>query len=148
MQVAIIRFYRESDNYGCFSNFSKHPVEIDGNIWKTSEHYFQAMKFAGTSAEEKIRNASSPTIAKKLGRKYKLRSDWEQIKDNIMYKVVLAKFSQNENIRRVLLNTNNATLIEHTANDSYWGDGGDGTGKNMLGKILMKVRKELKKQLN
>lgn len=145
-QMTTIQFYRENDPYGCFSNFSKHPVVIDGITWKTTEHYFQAMKFQGTPHEQKIRNASSPTEAKRLGgtRSVRLRSDWEDVKDDVMYKALQAKFTQHPNIQATLLGTGTATLVEHTSRDSYWGDGGDGSGKNKLGLLLMKLRDELK----
>jgi ribA/ribD-fused uncharacterized protein len=61
-----------------------------------------------------------------------------------MLDAVKAKFSQHSDLQTLLLETGEATLIEHTENDAYWGDGGDGKGKNKLGKILMKVRDELK----
>lgn len=140
-----INFYRTSGPYGCFSNFSKHSVLVAGKRWPTSEHYFQAQKFPGTEIEELIRHAPSAGIAANMGRSrdHPLRPDWEEVKDAVMYDVVLAKFSQHEALRDVLLGTGDATLVEHTANDSYWGDGSDGTGKNMLGQILMKVRNEL-----
>lgn len=65
-----------------------------------------------------------------------------------MREVVLAKFEQNEVIRKILLETGDALLIEHTHRDRYWGDGGDGSGKNMLGIILMSVREELRRKDN
>lgn len=84
--------------------------------------------------------------AAQLGRsrKVKLRPDWERVKDSIMFDAVRAKFTQHKELKELLLSTGDAKIIEHTVNDSYWGDGGNGKGKNMLGKILMKVRKELK----
>lgn len=60
-----------------------------------------------------------------------------------MYDIVRAKFTQNEEIQSVLLSTAGCKLVEHTANDSYWGDGGDGRGKNKLGLTLMRVRDEM-----
>ena len=57
-----------------------------------------------------------------------------------MYEVLVEKFTQHQDIQSELLATEDAELIEHTRNDSYWADGGDGTGKNMLGKLLMRVR--------
>jgi len=63
-----------------------------------------------------------------------------------MRQAVLAKFTQHDDIRAILIETGDALLVEHTANDDYWGDGGDGSGKNMLGKILMSVREELRAQ--
>jgi hypothetical protein len=141
-----IRFYRVRDPYGCFSNFSAHRVEIDGLIWPTTEHYFQAMKFAGTLHEDDVRMAKTPREAADMGRDRSrpLRPDWERVKDAIMEHAVFAKFTQHDDLRASLLATGDATLIEHTKNDRYWGDGGDGTGRNMLGITLMKVREELR----
>jgi N-glycosidase YbiA len=62
-----------------------------------------------------------------------------------MRAAVLAKFTQHDDLKEILLGTGDALLIEHTTKDSYWGDGGDGSGKNMLGQILMSVREELRR---
>jgi ribA/ribD-fused uncharacterized protein len=138
----VIKFYSVSEEYGCFSNFSPHPIKLDGKTWPTSEHYFQAMKFVGSPDEEEVRLAKSPMIAARMGRSRKrpLRKDWESVKDQIMYEAVLAKFTQHADLRETLLATGDAKIVEHTENDNYWGDGGDGSGKNKLGQILMKVR--------
>jgi hypothetical protein len=143
--MKLINFYRLADDYGCFSNFSKHPVVIDGKKWKTTEHYFQSMKFEGLEYQLKIFTAESPRIAAELGRRrdWPLRSDWEQVKDGIMKKAVKAKVEQHSEVFKMLMQTGDAYIAEHTANDSYWGDGGDGSGKNMLGKIYMEVRQEM-----
>ena len=77
-------------------------------------------------------------------RKQKLRRDWESVKVSVMTEAVRAKFTQHDDIRSILLSTGDAKLVEHTANDDYWGDGGDGSGKNMLGQILMRIRTELR----
>jgi ribA/ribD-fused uncharacterized protein len=61
-----------------------------------------------------------------------------------MREAVRAKFTQHEDLRKILLGTQDALLVEHTPRDSYWGDGGDGSGKNMLGRILMEIRAELR----
>lgn len=145
----VIKFYRTSDAFGCFSNFAAHPIEIDGKIWPTSEHYFQGQKFEDASHQEAIRLEESPMIAARMGRdrSKKLREDWEIVKDQVMLDAVRAKFTQHEELRATLLSTGESELIEHTKNDNYWGDGGDGTGQNMLGKILMKVREELRKAI-
>lgn len=142
----IIHFYSVHDEYGCFSNFAPYPIRLDGKLWPTSEHYFQSQKFEDKAHQDAIRKANSPMIAARLGRdrKKKLRRDWESVKVSIMTKAVLAKFSQHEELRTALLDTGDAKLIEHTENDSYWGDGGDGSGRNMLGQVLMRVRDELR----
>jgi len=145
----VINFYRASDEFGCFSNFAPYPVRIGGKVWPTSEHYFQAQKFEDAKHREEIRTTKSPMIAARMGRDRKktLRRDWESVKVGIMRDVVRAKFTQHDDIRQILLSTGDAKIVEHTENDSYWGDGGDGSGKNMLGRILMEVREDLKKEV-
>ena len=142
----VVNFYAVSAAYGCFSNFSPHPITVGGKTWPTSEHYFQGQKFAGAPDEEEIRQTASPMIAARMGRSRKrpLRPDWEAVKDRIMHDAVLAKFTQHADLCETLLQTGDATIVEHTANDAYWGDGGDGHGRNMLGQILMRVRDELR----
>ena len=142
----VINFYRTSDEYGCFSNFAPYPIALDGRRWPTSEHFFQAQKFDDPQHQESIRQEKSPMIAARMGRdrKKKLRRDWESVKVGIMREAVRAKFAQHDDIREILLSTADAKIVEHTENDDYWGDGGDGSGKNMLGRILMEVRDELK----
>jgi len=142
----VIQFYRVNDQCGCFSNFAPYPIRLSGKLWPTSEHYFQAQKFEDTSHQEEIRQSRSPMIAARLGRdrKKKLRRDWESAKVEVMTKAVRAKFTQHEELRVILLGTGEAKLVEHTENDNYWGDGGDGSGRNMLGIVLMRVREELR----
>jgi len=144
--MAILFYSTNEVPYGCFSNFSPHPVELDGALWPTSEHYFQAQKFAGTPHVEAVRRAASPMIAARMGRSRQrpLRDDWEQAKDDVMRRVVLAKFTQNAEIRAILLATGDEEIIENTTRDYYWGCGTKGTGQNMLGRILMEVRERLR----
>lgn len=145
----VINFYRVADDYGCFSNFASYPIQVDDKQWPTSEHYFQAQKFEDPEHQEAIRKTKSPMIAPRMGRDRKkpLRRDWEAVKDAVMRKAVRAKFTQHEDIRRILLSTGEVRIVEHTENDSYWGDGGDGSGKNMLGHILMEIREELRSEV-
>ncbi len=142
-----ILFYRANEiPYGVFGNFdTKHPITIDGVVWPSTEHYFQAQKFAGTVHVEAVRQAKKPRDAAEMGRDRSrpLRKDWEEVKDDVMRTAVRAKFTQYPELKEILLTTGDAELVEHTTNDSYWADGGDGSGKNMLGKILMEIRKEL-----
>ncbi len=146
--MSTIEFGPLDGPHGYLSNFAPHPIEIDDKRWPTSEHYFQGQKFAGTEHEEAIRLAASPMVAAHMGRSRKrpLRKDWEQVKDDVMRRAVRAKFEQHPALRASLLATGDATLIEHTPRDAYWGDGGDGSGKNMLGRILMEVRRSLSDQ--
>ncbi|OCR01959.1 Swarming motility protein ybiA [Oscillatoriales cyanobacterium USR001] len=144
-----IYFYSTRTEYGCFSNFSAHGFELDGVYWPTSEHYFQAQKFAGTPHVEEIRQVKTPKDAAKMGRDRKrpLRKDWEQVKDDIMRKAVLCKFETHANIREILLSTNDEEIVENSPIDYYWGCGKDGSGKNKLGLILMEVREILRQRM-
>ncbi|MBD2101679.1 NADAR family protein [Leptolyngbya sp. FACHB-261] len=141
-----IKFYHRDKPYGFFSNFSKHGIFLKGKEWPTSEHYFQAQKFEGTEHEELVRLAATPMMCAQMGRERSrpLRQDWEAVKDGVMRTALHAKFTQHPELRDQLLATGDAYLVEHTQNDSYWGDGGDGSGKNMLGRILMELRDELR----
>lgn len=140
----MIKFYRVNEPYGCFSNFSKHPIFVE-TTWPTSEHFFQAQKFLDQELRMKILLNPSPMEAARMGRNREIpiRADWEAVKDDIMRTAIRAKVAQHADVRETLLSTGDATIVEHTSNDRYWADGGDGSGKNMLGKILMEVRDEL-----
>lgn len=140
-----IFFYTTSDDYGAFSNFSRHGIEMDGLWWRTVEHYFQAQKFRNKKYKEQIQNCGTPKQAKALGlsRKVRLRSDWEEVKGLIMEQSVRKKFQTHDEIAQLLISTAPQDIIENAPGDYYWGCGADGTGLNKLGKILVKVRSEL-----
>ena len=140
-----IYFYSNREiPYGCFSNFSAHGFILDSFWWPTSEHYFQAQKFVGTTHANHIRNVKTPKDAARLGRQRTrpLRSDWEQVKENVMRKAVLCKFETHEDIRNILLSTGTQELVENAPGDYFWGCGQNGTGQNRLGEILMEVREK------
>jgi ribA/ribD-fused uncharacterized protein len=141
-----IRFYSTKNEFGEFSNFAAFPFSLDGQEWPTSEHYFQAQKFALADYREQIRQAPSPMIAARLGRSRKIpiRSDWEEVKLQIMRAAVRQKFAAHAALTKLLLSTGDEELIEAAPNDSYWGCGADGAGQNWLGRILMELRDELR----
>jgi hypothetical protein len=145
----VIRFYEEYKPYGYFSNFASCPIFLKGKLWPTTEHYYQAQKYAGTDYEEAVRQAPSPMTSKEMTRDahHPPRPDWDAVKDGVMRDALLAKFTQHDHLQSLLLETGDAYLVEHTANDNYWGDGGDGTGKNKLGELLMEVRSDIRRRL-
>jgi hypothetical protein len=148
--LEVIRFYRICEPYGCFSNFAPYPVAIDGQVWPTTEHYFQAQKFADIDFRERIRLARTPAKAKGLGqsRKLSIRSDWDAVRVEVMRRAIRAKFTQYPDIGAMLLATNEAILVEHSANDPFWTDGGDGSGQNAFGQLLMELRAELAAEIH
>ena len=159
--------FREFSNYFGKKQDKNYKLVIDGKNWQTTEHYFQSQKFSDTCYSEIIRNAKTPNIARilalqKTGGGYKwrtdlnpiiieskekgikIREDWEEIKEEIMYKTVKEKFLQNEHLKAKLLGTENTPIIEESPRDSFWGIGKDKKGLNKLGKIIEKIRYELK----
>lgn len=135
--------------YAFLSNFYAAQVQYMNNIWPTTEHAYQAAKTLDKQEQKKIWEACTPDDAKHLGRRVTIRADWEEVKDQIMYEIVKEKF-KNPGLKRKLLNTGNEVLCEGNYwHDNYWGSCTcpkcmKVTPKNKLGKILMKVREELK----
>jgi ribA/ribD-fused uncharacterized protein len=141
-----IYFYSIYDDYGFFSNFSPHPFVLEGRRWSTAEHYFQAQKFHGTPHADIVRRAKTPLEAARLGRSKRIpiRHDWERVKESVMRQALSAKFTQNIGLLDALLDTADSRIVEHTDIDSYWGDGGDGSGLNRLGILLMELRENMR----
>lgn len=159
----IIKFYEPKNPYGELSNFYKHKnlLQINNKTYKTVEHYFQSQKFENIDEDyaELIRTSNTPRIAKllahqvkqyqypwqiKIGEKMRfdisIRPDWEIVKDDVMYTGLFAKFSQDKHCMAVLSGTENASLIESSTKDEYWGCGSNGMGLNRLGKLLEIIR--------
>lgn len=130
--------------YEFLSNFYPSPIQPDGKIlYPTVEHYFQGKKAENIDDFYMVLSSKTPGDAKRMGKRIKLRSDWEDIKNNVMLLGLRAKFAIPE-LREKLLATGNEELIEgNTWGDTYWGVC-DGIGQNRLGKLLMQVREEIK----
>jgi ribA/ribD-fused uncharacterized protein len=120
-----ILFYAVADDYGGFSNFAPYPITVRGERWPTSEHFFQAQKFEDATVRAAIRRVKSPMEAARLGRdrKHRLRRDWDSSRVGVMREALHAKFTQHEDLRRLLLSTGDAKLVEHTERDEFWADG-------------------------
>jgi len=132
--------------YRFLSNFwpcsIKYPACLPEpfDTFASAEHVFQAMKCENEAEKYLIRDAETAGKAKRLGRKVQIRKDWDQIKNGIMFKIVMNKFKQNPDLAEKLLATNDEELIEgNDWGDTYWGVC-NGQGHNHLGKLLMKVR--------
>lgn len=131
--------------YAFLSNFWEVPVTYKGLTYGSNEAAFQAQKCM--TEEEKMEFIQlRPSASKKLGCRVKLRPDWEEVKVGLMEEIVRAKFTQNEELKALLLATGEANLEEgNTWHDTCWGvDAKTGEGQNHLGKILMKIRDELR----
>lgn len=141
-----IRFFSKSDRYREFSNFANYPILIDGVVWPTSEHYYQAQKFDDPARHARIRALPKAAAAKRYAAKYrsKIRPDWNEAKDAVMERALRAKFTQHKSLRDLLVGSGDEKIEEDSQKDYYWGTGADGTGQNKLGTMLMQLRTELR----
>lgn len=135
------------DQYVVFSNFYRIDLVLDGMIFPTLEHAFQAAKTLDWNDRRFIQQSATPGTAKIHGRKVKLRTDWDEVKIPIMRELLEQKFgerSDNFILRVALRNSFPCELIEgNTWGDKYWGcvpEDGQWVGENMLGKLLMEIR--------
>ena len=161
-----MRFYKSWDVNGALSNFSPHPIDAplvwggreddDAKTaeWPTVEHFYQAQKFGGVDdpdareAMEAIRAASSPEEAARIGRTLQrtnprlIRPDWDECKERVMRDALRAKLTRHAAPRNLLLGSRAAgqCVLEDSPTDAVWGVGRDGTGGNLLGRLLMELR--------
>ncbi len=140
-----IKFYYEYEPNGFLSNFYPSTIHLEGRDWPTVEHYYQACKTFDPVYAEKVRTAASADEAKRLGNDpaCALRPGWDEYKVEVMRRALSAKFGRGTELRAMLLATGNAILAENSRKDYYWGIGADGSGKNMLGKLLMELRESI-----
>ncbi len=144
MMIQIINSFK--DKYAFLSNFYASPIEVDEKIYPTAEHLYQANKTADSDAIELIRTATTPGKAKRLGQKVDLIQNWELLKSDIMFQVLCKKFTLNEPLADLLLQTYPHTLVEGNYwHDNTWGDCyckqcRSIKGQNQLGLHLMSLR--------
>lgn len=137
--------------YDFLSNFYPSPIFYDGITYPTNEHFFQAMKTLDQEERKKIAAADTPGKAKRMGRSIELRPDWEKIKVEVMRLGLILKF-QNPDLKEKLLATGDEELIEgNWWCDQFWGSCNCSKhirtpGRNVLGMLLMELRKELQYQ--
>jgi len=141
-----ILFNSKSADYSWLSNFHSSPIDVQGKLYPTVEHWFQSQKFTDPIFQEKIRLASSPSKAKTLGKTRDPSFDetWNTRREDVMNEGLRAKFDQHSELKEKLLETGTALLQEQSPWDSYWGTGRSGTGKNRMGYLLMQLRTELR----
>jgi ribA/ribD-fused uncharacterized protein len=118
---------------------------LDEKWWSSVIQYYQANKFPVDSHEyEQICDCKSPEEAKKIGSSVSTDFEWDARKNQLMRDASYAKFSQNKQCMNILIMTGTKQLIEDS-HDPYWG--GKNRGYNMMGKILMDVRTEIRQKL-
>ncbi|AAZ12542.1 protein of unknown function (DUF1768), putative [Trypanosoma equiperdum] len=151
MSKGVVRFHDSREKpYGVFSPLSPHPVTIHHTQFPSLHHYFLTERFGGLPDAAPFQSAASVweldrlvRVAEREGRQ---RGDWDRLKVDVMLLGNYMKFKQNENAREILMNTGTRLIVDHTEEDDFWGDAGDGTGHNLLGVILMAVRDRLHRE--
>ncbi|KAG6737666.1 hypothetical protein POTOM_059194 [Populus tomentosa] len=149
----IIFFYKTWDPYGAFSNFSPHPIQMpDGSgayaTWSSAHKFVGVDEPMAKDCVEKIKSAKSPEEAARMGRSMQkqrpdlVRSDWEGLKIDVMYRALKCKFSIYPHLQSMLLSTAGSVLVEASPHDLFWGGGREGEGLNYLGRLLMLIRSE------
>lgn len=140
-----------SGPYSWLSNFHIYPIVVDGQEWKTVEHYFQAAKTLDIHRREEIRNLATPREAKALGRASEKRPDWDLARIPFMWAALESKFGEKSPLRRKLVDTGDTKLIEgNTWHDNDWGicscpkcQREVRDARNLLGRLLMTLRDEI-----
>jgi len=153
----VIRFWKTLEPYGFMNTVSAYGFELDGRFWPTVEHYYQANKFDETAEityssgktiplREHVRCQATAKMAAIEGgrRDLPLRADWDAVQEDVMLRALRAKFTQHPELREKLLATGNEELVHDSPDDYHWGIGKQGTGKNRLGVLLMRLRDELR----
>lgn len=132
-----------------FKNTSPHGIMLDGEHWRSAEHYVQAQRFSCSEIQEQVRESAYPFSAKTIAREHPeaLRGDWNEIRNAVVEKAMRTKFNSHPELSEKLCATGEAEIIEASAMSHHWGAGADGLGKNILGRILMKIRQDLRESL-
>lgn len=148
---AEIPFYRSNEKpYGAFSNLYRRTMIFEGREFPTAEHAYQAGKARKDAVREWILSAPSPSLVAMAAHglyTWDINPDWSRTKFVRMRDVLRAKFTQHEDLKELLLSTDNARLVEVGRTDNLvnrtWGEV-NGKGLNMLGVLLMEVREEIR----
>jgi ribA/ribD-fused uncharacterized protein len=128
-----------SGEFDFLSNFSPSEVSWAGNLYPTVEHAYQAAKSKDCGVREMFMFYKTPGQAKREGRKIQIREDWEEIKVNVMRTLLIQKFSDPVLLAKLKATAPHELVEGNWWNDTFWGVC-RGTGKNMLGKLLMEIR--------
>lgn len=139
-----INFVEEIWHY--LSPFSAHQIEIDGTKFPTHEHAYQALRLRPGKERDEVKSAPSPMDAWRVAQKYKSNPDvaLDMDKAELGERIMRAKLGQHPDIAKVLIASGDRGLHKVFQTDYFWGIGHDGSGQNMMGKIWMKLRDELR----
>ena len=147
--MQIVCFHNPNEENGYLSNWYLSPFTVNGIDFSSMEQYMmyaKAICFGDQDIADRILGTDDVAEIKALGRMVKNYDDhfWSGVRQISVYEGLYAKFSQNSELKNILLKTGSESIVENTSSDYYWGCGTNGSGKNMLGIILMEIRDKLK----
>ena len=145
-------FLRVRDRYGPFSNMAAgYPIRLDGVRIGSSEALYQALRFSHLPEfQAEVLSQAAPILAKRHAytRVAETRPDWDRVRVNVMRYILRAKFgSAQGGLLDLLRGTGEAPIVEVSLRDDYWGArpvDGRLIGRNVLGRLLMELREELR----
>lgn len=146
----VIYFYFASRENGYLSNLFECPVKYRGKQFRSSEEAYQFTKVKAPALAEWLISAPDQKYVALAGHaifKKDCIEHWDSLKLKVMEGVVNCKFRQNEDLKKELLSTGKCLIVEAAFTDSFWGCGPDMKGENNLGKILMKIRSEIREEM-
>lgn len=140
----ITRITRFRNKYFFLSNFYPIDFTVDGKLYKSAEHAYQAAKCLDPTDAERIRNAATPAIARSMGRRVTMKPDWDERKFTEMFMILTSKFDS-PRLKLALHNTRDRDIeYVNRWHDTYWGvcvcPEHNGCGTNILGYILTAIR--------
>lgn len=141
-------FFYGSEFY-VLSNFSSFRLDWQAHDFDTAEHAYHWAKFLDAQTiRVEIMAARSAHQAFQIAQRNKnlRRADWDEIKVDTMRDILRAKVTQHPYVRKKLLETGDRDLIEDSWRDDFWGWGPNRDGENMLGKLWMDIRTDLRAQ--
>ena len=150
-----ISFTKVALSHGWMGNMAPFPIKYDGKWWLTTEALFQALRFDDDAIREEIRAIKSPMAAKWRSKREKAKMVVERLSEQDvanMESVLRLKLQQHPKLKQQLLETGAETIIEDRSkgpggSGKFWGAAlkdGEWVGENILGKLWMKLRDELK----
>lgn len=144
-----VEFYKEFGEFGYLANYSNYGFYKNGVYYKTVEHYYQSEKYDDLDIKQRIINCATAKEAASIGRDRNniRKNNFRLIKQDVILEGLLEKFRQNKDLMYKLIETRNEEIIEMTIDEYYWGIGKNRTGQNNIGKLLMKTREILKREI-
>ncbi len=139
-------YFSMFDQEQAWCRITQKPFTLDGVLWKTAEHYYQATKFIEGDYREKVRASESADVAIRLGKAWfkPKRKNWKQHRKTMMSRALYTQCQVYPEMAEAILQTGDQRLVESSQYNYFWGCGRDRRGENQFGQVLMGIRTKLR----